>query len=83
MKANLKEHCETKETLKYIQSIMREVPETQKLARKLDKVIRFYDEVETDLELGGESIVELDMERLPAIEERNKFLQFVNNEDDV
>lgn len=83
MKINLKEHCQDKETLKHIQVLLRAQSNTAPYARKLDKIIRFYDEVETDLELGGESIVELDMERLSAIEERNKMLRFIHNSDDV
>lgn len=83
MKINLKEHAESKEILKHIQVLLRAQTNTVSVARKLDKVIRFYEEVETDLELGGEAIVELDMERLPAIEERNKMLRFIKNIDDV
>ena len=40
-----------------------------------------YEEVETDLEMCGESIIEIDMPRLEAIEERNKMLSFIKEED--
>lgn len=72
-----------KETLKYVQSVLRDQPVTKGLASKLEKVIRFYEEVETDLELGGESIIELDMDRLEAIKERDKRLDFINKTDDL
>lgn len=83
MNINLKDHCKQKETLKYIASILREQPALKGLARKLEKTIDFYDDIERDLELGTESIIELDMPRLEAIEERNKMLQFLNQADDV
>ena len=83
MKVNLKVLCKEKETLKHIASQMREVTALKAYARKLEKVIDFYDDVERDLEMGGECIVELDMPRLEAIEERDKMLQFLNQADDV
>lgn len=83
MKVNLKKHCQDKETLKHIQRVLRDQLVTKGLGNKLEKIIRFYEEVETDLELGGESIVELDKPRLEAIEERNKMLQFLNQSDDI
>lgn len=83
MKVNLKEFARQKEQLKYIQKIIGEQQITKALSRKMNKIINFYDEVETDLEMGGESIVELDMPRLEAIEERNKMLEFLNNGDDL
>ena len=83
MKINLKRHMQDKESLKYIQSVLRDQSATKGLAYKLEKVIRFYEEVETDLEIGGESIIELDKPRLEAIEERNKALGFLKMEDDV
>ncbi len=72
-----------KETLKHIQSVLRDQPVTKGLARKLDKTIRFYDEIEVDLELGGESIIELDQRRIEAIQERNKAQTFMNQADDL
>lgn len=83
MDRNLKEHSMEKETLKYIQSVLRDQPVTKGLGSKLEKVIRFYEEIETDLELGGESIIELDKERLEAIKERDKRMQTFKMEDDV
>ena len=83
MEINLKDLVKTKETLKYIQSILRQETVTKGLARKLDATIKFYDEIEADLEIGGESIIELDKPRLEAIEERNKMLNFLNNADDI
>jgi hypothetical protein len=83
MEINLKDLAKTKEIVKYIQSILREQTVTKGLSRKLDEVIRLYDDIETDLEIGGESIIELDMPRLDAIEERNKMLNFLNKADDI
>ena len=51
--------------------------------KRLKELLRFIEEIETDLEIGGESIVELDRERLAAIEERNKMLKFMREADDV
>jgi len=73
----------TKEAVKYIQSILREQDVTKGLARKLDEVIKLYDEIESDLEIGGESIIELDKPRLEAIAERNKMLNILNKSDDI
>jgi len=73
----------TKEAVKYIQSILREQNVTKGLARKLDEVVKLYDEIESDLEIGGESIIELDKPRLEAIEERNKMLNILNKSDDI
>lgn len=39
-------------------------------------------DIESDLELGGESIIELDKTRTEAIEERNKMLRFKKNSDE-
>jgi hypothetical protein len=83
MEVNLKDLCRQKETLKYIASILREQTILKGLARKLEKTIDFYDDIETDLELGGETIIELDRPRLEAIEERNKMMQFLNQSDDM
>ena len=83
MKVNLKDICKDKEMLKYLQSILRDQAVTKGFATKLEKVIRFYEEIEVDLELAGESIVELDMTRLDAIEERNKMLSFIKGIDDI
>jgi heme oxygenase len=83
MKVNLKDICKDKEMLKYLQSILRDQPVTKGFATKLEKVIRLYEEIEVDLEMCGESIVEIDMPRLDAIEERNKMLGFLNNADDI
>jgi len=83
MKVNLKDICKDKEMLKYLQSILRDQAVTKGFATKLEKVVRFYEEIEVDLELGGESIVELDMPRIEAIEERNKMLSFLKGVDDI
>jgi hypothetical protein len=83
MEVNLKDLCRQKETLKYIASVLREQSILKGLAKKLEKTVDFYDDIERDLELGGECIIELDKPRLEAIEERNKMLQFLNQSDDL
>jgi len=83
MKVNLKNICKDKEMLKYLQSVLRDQPVTKGFATKLEKIIRFYEEIEVDLEMCGESIVEIDMARLDAIEERNKMLSFIKGIDDI
>ena len=83
MEINLKDLVKTKEAVKYIQSILREQDVTKGLARKLDEVVKLYDEIESDLEIGGESIIELDKPRLEAIAERNKMLNILNKSDDI
>ena len=40
------------------------------------------DEIETDLELGGECIIDLDKDRMAAVEERNKMLAILREGDD-
>ena len=56
--------------------------ETKGISRKVRKIIKFMEEIEADLEIGGESIVELDRPRLEAIEERNKMLRFKRDTDE-
>lgn len=83
MKVNLKDFARQKEQLKYIQKIIGEQQITKALAKKMNKIINFYDEVETDMSLCGECIVELDQPRLEAIAERDKMLEFLHNGDDL
>lgn len=82
MYINLKEHAKDIEILKHVEKLLLEQAETKGISRKVRKVIKFMEEIETDLELGGESIVELDMPRLEAIEERNKMLRFKKDNDE-
>ena len=84
MKVNLKKLVQDKEMLKAVQAEMRDMQGPQlSFSKKLNKIINFYDEIERDLEMCGESIVEIDMPRLKAIEERNKFLEFLKTNDDI
>lgn len=83
MKINLKELAQDKEVIKYCQKILVENSETKALSRKLNRVLRFMEEVEVDLEMGAESIIELDMPRTKAIEERDKTLKFYKDGDDI
>lgn len=83
MKVSLKDISKEKETLKYIQSVLRDQSVTKGLGNKLEKIIRFYEEVETDLEMCGESITELQGGRLEEIQERNRSMSFYNKTDDI
>lgn len=83
MKINLKELAQDKEVIKYCQKILVENSETKALSRKLNRVLRFMEEVEVDLEMGAESIIELDMPRTKAIEERDKTIKFYKDGDDI
>ena len=56
--------------------------ETRPMASKLKKTLNFLQEIERDLEMGGESIIELDKSRLDAIEEKNSLITRLNNSDD-
>ncbi len=81
MKVNLNDFSKEKMTLEYVEKILGENAVTKPLARKLRKTIRLCEEIERDLEMSGESIIELDKPRLEAIEERNKALAFRKEED--
>lgn len=65
-----------------MEKLLLEQSETKGISRKIRKIIQFMQEIESDLELGGESILELDMPRLEAIEERNRMLIFRKDSDD-
>lgn len=83
MKVNLKKFAHDKYWLENIQTFLMSNSGTKPMGRKLKGLIDLVREIETDLELGGESIVELDKPRLDAIEERNKMLKFMNEADDM
>ena len=74
MKINLKELSKEKAALDTIESMLLEIPHARPLVSKLRKVTRRQEEIERDLEMCGESILELDKPRLEAIQERNKAL---------
>lgn len=82
MHINLKDFAKDIEVLKHVEKLLMDDTETKGISRKVRKIIQFMQEVETDLELGGESIVELDMPRLEAIEERNNMLKFKRDTDE-
>lgn len=82
MNINLKDFAKDIEVLKHVEKLLLEQTETKGISRKVRKIVQFLQEVEADLEIGGESIVELDMDRLKAIEERNNMLKFKKDTDD-
>lgn len=82
MHINLKDFAKDIEVLKHVEKLLMDDTETKGISRKVRSIIQFMQEIETDLELGGESIVELDKPRLEAIEERNKMLRFKRDNDE-
>ena len=83
MKVNLKQLAQDKYWLENVQRTLMSDTSTKAIKHKLKNLINLVSEIETDLELGGESIVELDKPRLEAIEERNKMLKFMSEADDI
>jgi hypothetical protein len=83
MKVNLKKLAQQKLALEQASRIMSHVNETKRQSKHLKDLIRLVEEIEQDLEMAGESIVELDKGRLESIEERNKMLMFFNNEEEI
>ncbi len=82
MEVNLKEVSKQILELKFLKKqLLEQNADPKKSAKLIDKILLMYEEVETDLEMIGESIIEIDMPRLEAIEERNKMLSFIKNED--
>jgi hypothetical protein len=79
MNINLKHLAQQKASLIYAQ---KQLSGAGRTSRYLKDLVRLLEEIEVDLEIGGESIVELDMPRLEAIEERNKFLAFSKESDE-
>lgn len=82
MKVNLKKFAQDKFALNYVYKKLHEQSAFKPLANKLKNVIKLMDEIETDLELGGECIVELDKPRLDSIQERDKMLLILKEGDD-
>jgi hypothetical protein len=76
MNVNLKEITLCRENLEFALQKKNEILTTGIKPTLLKKIVKLLEEIETDLELAGESIVELDKPRLEAIEERNKMLAF-------
>ena len=81
MKTNLKKLTEQRHILNELYSGSAVI--TSSHIKRLKELSRLLEEIETDLEIAGESIVELDQERLEAIEEKNKWLNFYNKTDDI
>lgn len=81
MKINLKKLTEQRCILNELSSGSAIITGTQ--MKKIRELMRLVEEIETDLELCGESIVEIDKPRLEAIAEKNKWLTFYNKADDI
>jgi hypothetical protein len=82
MKINLKQLALERQMLIHAQKLLANTDFGKGISRKLTKTIRFIENIELDLEMCGESIVELDRPRLDAIEEKTKMLNFMENGDD-
>ena len=82
MKVNLKQLAMERQMLLHAQKLLGSTDFGKGISRKLTKTIRFIENIELDLEMCGESIVELDKPRLKAIEEKNKMINFMENGDD-
>lgn len=82
MKVNLKKLAIEIEILNKLYFKLTENVEDRPMANKLQKTITFLNEIALDLEMGGESIIELDKPRLEAIKEKNSLITRLNNSDD-
>jgi hypothetical protein len=82
MNINLKKLSLEKEAAKYVHKRLSEQVTTRPLASKLNNIIKLLDEIELDLELGGECIIELNKDRLESIAERDKTLRMLREGDD-
>jgi hypothetical protein len=82
MKINLKKLAIEIEILNKLYFKLTEDVESRPMANKLQKTITFLNEIALDLEMGGESIIELDKPRLDAIKEKNSLITRLNNSDD-
>ena len=82
MEVNLKDVSKQILELKHLKKqLLQQNADPKKSSKLIDKIVLFYEEVESDLELCGESIIEINKPRLEAIEERNKMLSFIKEED--
>jgi hypothetical protein len=75
MNVNLKQVAQQRMGLEHLLENKQDLAKVIK-PKLIRDLVRFLEEVERDLEMAGESITELDMPRLEAIEERNKMLAF-------
>lgn len=83
MKVNLKKLTQQKLALDEAIRMLSAIKEKRRIAKHLKDLSSLIDEICTDLEMAGESIPELDKDRLDAIEERDKMLEFFNNEEEI
>ena len=79
MKINLKKLVQQKETLIHVADAIL----VNGVKKNLKDLLSLIEEIELDVEMCGESIIELDKDRLDAIEEKNKFLNFMKNTDEI
>ena len=83
MKVNLKKLTQQKLALDEAIRSLSVYKDKRRIAKHLKDLSNLVDEICTDLEMAGESIPELDKDRLDAIKERDKMLEFFNNEEEI
>lgn len=82
MKINLKDYAKETAFLKHVERVLANQSETKGLSRSIRALVLDREQIETDLELCGECILELDKDRLESIKERDKMLLFMSKEED-
>lgn len=82
MKINLKDYAKETAFLKHVERVLANQSETKGLSRSIRTLVLDREQIETDLELCGECILELDKDRLESIKERDKMLLFMSKEED-
>lgn len=75
MVTNLKTIYTYREAVSVIQQYFNTLDKTKANAPRLDNLLRFLQQIETDMQHGGECIIELDKPRMDAIEERDLFIK--------
>lgn len=82
MKISLKKLAQQREALDHAIRTLAPQASGKNSAKHLKNLQTLLEEVDRDLEMCGESIVELDKPRLEAVEERNKMLSFLDQADE-
>lgn len=81
MEINLKDLSKKILYLKQYEIKLFEDKQTRDMSRKIKEVRELLEEIESDLEINQKSELFLDKDLNNALEERNKMLQFIKDED--
>ena len=73
METNLKTIYTYREAVSVMQEYFNKLDATKGNAPRLDNLVKFLQRIETDLQHGGECIIQLDKPRMDAIAERDLF----------